>query len=183
MIRLAPLALALALSACQVESAPADVASADIPAPAPEAEVIPAAVDLPADAPVATVYKSPTCGCCTLWAEYMAREGFRVETEDVPDVRVVSAELGMPADLGSCHVATVATADGEAEYIVEGHVPADAVRRLLTEQPDARGLTVPGMPIGSPGMEQGDRRQAYNVLLVDNAGEAAIYERIPGNEG
>lgn len=178
MPRLLPaLALLVALAGCRTESAPA--ANAEAP-PAPEAAPV---VEVTADAPVVTVYKSPTCGCCSLWAEYMTREGFRVETLDVTNVRTVADSLGMPADLGSCHVATVATADGEAEYVVEGHVPADAVRRLLDEQPEARGLTVPGMPLGSPGMEQGDRRQAYDVLLVDNAGEAAVYESIPGSQG
>ena len=171
------LTLLFGLAACQVDTAPAEAAPV---APAPEAAPI---VEVAADAPVVTVYKSPTCGCCSMWSEYMDREGFRVETQDVANVRAVSDSLGMPADLGSCHVATVATADGEASYVVEGHVPADAIRRLLDEQPEARGLTVPGMPIGSPGMEQGDRRQPYDILLVDAGGEAVVYESIPGSQG
>ena len=122
-----------------------------------------------------TVYKSPTCGCCSLWSEYLAGEGFQVETRDVADLAAVKDSLGVPADLGSCHTATV---DG---YIIEGHVPAEPIRQLLAERPDARGLVVPGMPIGSPGMEQGALRQPYDVLLLDNTGEAAVYASIEGS--
>lgn len=167
---------AFTLAACRPEAAdPAQAAS-----PEPAAAPVTAVSD---DAPLVTVYKSPTCGCCSMWAEYMGREGFRVETRDVADVRVVADSLGMPADLSSCHIATVEAAEGGPSYVVEGHVPADPIRRLLDEQPDARGLTVPGMPLGSPGMEQGDTRQPYDVLLVTNSGEAAVYESVPGSEG
>ena len=85
------------------------------------------------------------------------------------------AEYGIPPGLQSCHTAVV---DG---YVVEGHVPAEQVVRLLEERPDARGIMVPGMPIGSPGMEMGDRRDPYDVLLVDDAGEAAVFARVPGS--
>jgi hypothetical protein len=81
----------------------------------------------------------------------------------------------MPADLSSCHTATV---EG---YVVEGHVPGEQVRRMLAERPEARGLSVPGMPLGSPGMEQGPRRQPYDVLLVGSTGEAVVYAHIPGS--
>ena len=104
----------------------------------------------------------------------MEREGFRVETVDTDRMPAVRDSLGVPGDLSACHTATV------GGYTVEGHVPADAVRRLLAEAPDARGLAVPGMPIGSPGMEQGDRRQPYDVLLIDDAGEAAVFAHVPG---
>ena len=130
-----------------------------------------------------TVYKSPTCGCCSLWGERMEADGFAVETVDVPDIAAVRDSLGVPADLAGCHTATVTTADGAETYIVEGHVPSDAIRRLLAERPDAVGLTVPGMPIGSPGMEQGDLRQPYDVLLLSEAGEAAVWQSVPGSQG
>ena len=166
------LAAALALAAC--ESPEADVATAP-PAETATAEAVPVAATLPADAPTLTVYKTPTCGCCTAWAEYMGREGFRVETRDLPSLAAVKDSLGVPADLGSCHTGVV---EG---YVVEGHVPAESVRRMLDERPAARGLAVPGMPIGSPGMEQGDLRQPYDVLLVGEGGEAAVYDRVEGN--
>lgn len=153
-----PLVLAtlLALAACT--EAPADTAKADVPA----------------DAPVLTVYKSPTCGCCSTWATYMGRQGFRVVNVETDDLASVRDSLGVPGDIAACHTATV---DG---YTVEGHVPADQVRRLLAERPDARGIAVPGMPIGSPGMEQGDLRQPYSVLLVHDSGEATVFAEIPG---
>ena len=140
----------------------------------PTAAVVPTAAALPADAPVITVYKSPTCGCCSTWATYMGRQGFRVETVDTDDLAAVRDSLGIPGDLSACHTATV------GGYTVEGHVPAEHVRRLLAEAPDARGIAVPGMPLGSPGMEQGDVRQPYDVLLIDAAGEAAVYAHVPG---
>jgi hypothetical protein len=152
------LALLLTLAACQPESA-ADPSAAREPS---------------AGAPLVTVYKSPTCGCCALWAQHMEREGFRVETVDTADLTAVRDSLGVPGDLSACHTATV------GGYTVEGHVPAEQVRRLLAERPAARGLVVPGMPLGSPGMEQGDTRQPYDVLLIDDAGEAAVYAHVPG---
>ena len=184
-MRTAPLALAglLALAACQSDAADAPLAeaAADVETvgvqPVTDLETL--AAGLPADAPTLTVYKSPTCGCCTAWAEYMVREGFRVETEDVTDLAAVKDSLGVPADLGSCHTGVVS--DGEARYVVEGHVPAEPVRRLLAERPAARGLAVPGMPIGSPGMEQGSLRQPYDVLVVGEDGEAAVYEHVAGS--
>ena len=158
------LALLLVLSACQTE-APGEASTSEAPVET---------AALPADAPVLTVYKSPTCGCCSTWATYMGRQGFRVETVDTDDLAGVRDSLGVPGDLSACHTATV------GGYTVEGHVPAEQVRRLLAEKPAARGLVVPGMPLGSPGMEQGDTRQPYDVLLVDDAGEAAVYAHVPG---
>lgn len=169
------LLLAAGLSACAADTAPDPVnppaASAEAPAP----EVVQTTAPLPADAPMVTVYKSPTCGCCQFWADHMTASGFAVETRDVDNLATVRDSLGMPADIGSCHTAVV---DG---YVVEGHVPAEQVRRLLAEKPEARGLSVPGMPLGSPGMEQGDMRQPYDVLLVGLNGEAVVYEHIPGS--
>ena len=169
MTRLLALAAVLTLAACEVGETVEDMTATQ------PAEVAPAAATVPADAPLVTVYKSPTCGCCKAWASYMEREGFRVETRDVTDLAAVKDSLGVPSDLSSCHTGTV---EG---YVVEGHVPAESVRRMLGERPDARGLAVPGMPIGSPGMEQGDLRQPYDVLVVGEGGEAAVYDHVAGN--
>lgn len=114
--------------------------------------------------PVVTVYKSPTCGCCMGWIEHLREHGFPVEIVDVGGIGALKDEYGIPPELQSCHTGVV---EG---YIVEGHVPADDVKRLLAGRPDAGGLAVPGMPIGSPGMEQGDTRQPYDVLLVNDGG-------------
>lgn len=169
------LVLLLALAACQPEApdpAPAPPTSTETVATATGAAQAPA--DLPADAPVLTVYKSPTCGCCTKWAEYMGREGFRVETVERTDMAAVRDSLGVPGDLSACHTATV------GGYTVEGHVPAEHVRRLIAEAPRARGIVVPGMPMESPGMEQGGTPQPFDVLLVDETGEATVFARVPG---
>ncbi len=166
MTRLTLALLVLTAAACRTPDA--DVTSADTAA----TDATPAAT--PASAPVLTVYKSPTCGCCSTWAQAMARGGFRVETVDTDDLAAVRDSLGMPGDLAACHIATV------GGYAVEGHVPPSAVRRLLADRPAAAGLAVPGMPIGSVGMEQGPTRQPYDVLLVSEDGEAAVYEHVPG---
>lgn len=127
---------------------------------------VPASV---AAAPVAMeVWKSPTCGCCAEWVKHVESAGFRVSVRDTGN-NAARARLGIPAPLGSCHTAEV------AGYAIEGHVPAREIRRLLAERPDARGLAVPGMPIGSPGMEQGPRRDAYDVLLVRKDGTTAVF--------
>lgn len=114
------------------------------------------------------VYKSPTCGCCTKWVQYMRRRGYRVETHDVREMGAVKGENGIPGTLQSCHTAVV---DG---YVVEGHVPADVIEQLLAERPPAVGIAVPGMPEGSPGME-GTRWERYDVLLFDRAGGTRVY--------
>jgi len=134
--------------------------------PSPEAETVSAAN---AGLPLVVVHKSPTCGCCQAWAEHMQAAGFPVETRDTQDLDAIKAEVGVPYGQGSCHTARV------GDYFVEGHVPADDVKRLLAERPDARGLTVPGMPVGSPGMEQGDAREPYDVLLVARDGSTTVF--------
>ncbi len=103
------------------------------------------------------VYKSPTCGCCNKWIEHLESNGFSVNATDVPDLAPIKAENRVPRRLASCHTAIV---DG---YLVEGHVPAIDVHRLLRERPKVSGLAVPGMPIGSPGME-GPNPERYQVL-------------------
>lgn len=114
-----------------------------------------------AEAVTITVNKSPTCGCCKLWIEHLRAEGFLVEALDSDDMTAVKKRYEVPQNMQSCHTAVV---DG---YVIEGHVPAADIRRLLAEAPDANGLAVPGMPVGSPGMEYGDRVDPYKVMLFD----------------
>jgi hypothetical protein len=107
-----------------------------------------------------TVSKDPNCGCCVGWVEHLRSSGFTVEVRDVTDLGPVKARLGVPVDLGACHTAEV------AGYVIEGHVPASAIQRLLRERPQAKGLAVPGMPVGSPGMEvPGSPSEEYAVIL------------------
>lgn len=123
--------------------------------------------------PALTVVKSPTCGCCAAWVRHMRDAGFAVEVFDVgPDeLEGYKRMAGLPGRLWSCHTARI---DG---YVIEGHVPAGDVKRLLAERPDALGLAVPGMPAGSPGMEMGDRRDAYETLLVLADGTTRVFTR------
>ena len=117
-----------------------------------------------------TVYKSPTCGCCTEWVGHLRRHGFRVRTEDLTDLSSIKTRHGVPAALQSCHTALV---EG---YVVEGHVPADLVERLLRERPRIAGLAVPGMPVGSPGMEvPGVPADRYRVLTFDRSGKTDVF--------
>lgn len=137
--------------------------------------VLAAAVPLPARAAAGTaidVYKSPTCGCCVEWGKHLEANGFSVRYHETGN-SAARSRLGIPLSLGSCHTAEV------GGYAVEGHVPSREIRRLLAERPAARGLTVPGMPIGSPGMEQGDRREAFDVLLVLRDGSSRVYASYP----
>jgi hypothetical protein len=115
-----------------------------------------------------TVYKSPTCGCCSAWVEHVQQAGFTCTVRDLPDLAEVKASFGIPRTLESCHTAQI------GGYLVEGHVPADLIQKLLREKPTARGLAVPGMPIGSPGME-GGTPERYQVLLFDKAGTTRVY--------
>ena len=122
-----------------------------------------------ADQPTVEVWKSPTCGCCKDWVTHMESHGFTVRVHDTGNT-TMRQRLGLPQHLGSCHTALV------GGYVVEGHVPAEDVKRLLKEKPTALGLTVPGMPVGSPGMDgpaYGGRRDPYDVLLVSGRGDAA----------
>lgn len=117
------------------------------------------------------VVKSPYCGCCSAWVEHLRAHGFEVRVTDVENVAPVADRLGVPAPLRSCHTAEV---EG---YAIEGHVPAADIQRLLRERPQAAGLAVPGMPVGSPGMEQGDRRQPYATILFRRNGDMAVFAR------
>ena len=121
------------------------------------------------------VWKDPNCGCCHLWVEHLQTHGFKVNVRDVGNT-AARQRLGMPEKLGSCHTATV------GGYVIEGHVPAADIRRLLKERPVALGLSVPGMPIGSTGMdgpEYKGRKDAFDVLLVQKDGSAKSFQAYP----
>lgn len=124
------------------------------------------AVPLSADAAphLVTVHRDPNCGCCSKWAEHLRDAGFVVKVEETSDLEAVRARLGIPRGLASCHTAEV------GGYLIEGHVPAVAVLRLLTERPVAKGLAVPGMPAGSPGMEGSGEPDPYTVVLFGEGG-------------
>ena len=117
------------------------------------------------------VYKSPTCGCCADWVTHMQENGFDTQVTETENLFPIKTMAQIPAGKGSCHTGFI---DG---YVIEGHVPADEVARLLKERPEAIGLTVPGMPVGSPGMEMGDRRDPYEVLLINNDGSTEVWSR------
>ena len=117
------------------------------------------------------VYKTPTCGCCAKWVEHMKVAGFSPEVHDMPDVSPVKAKVGLPRALQSCHTALV------GGYVIEGHVPADLVQRLLKEKPKVAGIAVPGMPVGSPGMEMGDRKDPYDVIAFAKDGSTSVYAK------
>jgi len=169
-IVVAALAAALFTAGCQ--SGPsADVTATQpaTPAAGPAETPVRPVANVDPDLPVVTVYKSATCGCCQGWVDHLQHEGFQVEVVEMNDRSAVSSGRGVPRELGSCHTAVV------GDYVVEGHVPAADIRRLLEEAPDAAGLAVPGMPIGSPGMEQGDYVQPYDVILIDRTGEGTVF--------
>jgi len=116
-----------------------------------------------------TVYRSPTCGCCEKWIAHMQKQGFTVKDILSEDMDAVKQKLGIPPNLQSCHTAVV---DG---YVVEGHVPAGDVKKLLKTKPQAAGLAAPGMPAGSPGMEMGGGKANFPVLLFDKKGNAGTF--------
>ena len=120
-----------------------------------------------------TVWKTPNCGCCKAWVTHLQKNGFAVVVNDVKDTAPIRVKLGMPEKMGSCHTATL------GDYVLEGHVPAREIRQLLREKPKALGLAVPGMPMGSPGMEMGGTGDAYNVMLVLHDGSSRVYKSYP----
>jgi hypothetical protein len=110
--------------------------------------------------PLVKVTKDPSCGCCGAWVDHVRKAGFPVEVIESAEVNRLKVRLGVPQDLASCHTAEV------GGYVIEGHVPAEAIKRLLAEKPQAKGLAVPGMPVGSPGMEvKGVEDEVYEVVL------------------
>ena len=122
--------------------------------------------------PIITVHKDPSCGCCGGWVKHLEVNGFRVGVIETADINQVKSRLGVPSDLAACHTAEI------AGYLLEGHVPADTVRRLLAERPKAKGLAVPGMPGGSPGM--GGDPEEYDVILFGPE-ERRVYARFRGD--
>jgi len=165
-MKLAPVATLILLAACnpapQHDAAPAsDLASSS--------SGTVAVVDT--TLPVMTVYKSPTCGCCTSWVDAVKQAGFTVEVHDVDDVTPVKDDAGVPSDKRSCHTAIV------GGYAIEGHVPPATIKKFLAEHPKAAGLAVPGMPSGSPGMEMpGTPPDHYDVIAFQANGSSTVYE-------
>ena len=120
-------------------------------------------------APVVEVYKSPTCGCCANWVKHLEAAGFTTKVTSVDDITEVKTKYGVPGRVQSCHTAVV------GGYVLEGHVPAADVQRLLKEKPAVVGVAVPGMPIGSPGMEVGSTVQRYDVLTFNKQGQTTVF--------
>lgn len=148
-IRATAVALLLAVSACGEEAGSS-----------PESQSFPKLI----------VHKNETCLCCNEWVKHVKRHGFPVEVRNVDNLANIKGSVGIPAGMGSCHTAQV------GRYFVEGHVPAADIQRLLQEMPDAKGLTVPAMPIGSPGMEDpSGKTQPYDVYLVANDGSVSVF--------
>lgn len=124
----------------------------------------------PSDDTVIEVFKSPSCGCCGAWVEHLREAGFTVEVRDIANMMAVKEELGLPGEMASCHTARI------AGYLIEGHVPAQDIARMLAERPDIRGIAVPGMPVGSPGMEvPGQPADAFDVVAFDASGRTSVF--------
>lgn len=124
-------------------------------------------------APQITVYKNASCGCCHRWVEHLEAEGFEVTAVDVDNLPVIKMANGIGAELSSCHTALI---DG---HVIEGHVPADMIRRMLADNPELAGLAVPGMPVGSPGMEvPSGQVQPYDVLAIDRQGGTYVFQQV-----
>ena len=124
-----------------------------------------------AHAAALTVYKSATCGCCAKWVEHVEKHGFTVTVVNVDDIMAFKAKAGIPDKLVSCHTSKV------GGYVVEGHVPAADIKKLLAAKPKAKGILLPGMPMGSPGMEHGGHSQPYEVLLLKADGQTSSFSR------
>ena len=112
---------------------------------------------------IATVYKSPTCGCCGVYASYIKKEGYKVDTKNIQDMSVIKQELGVPYELESCHTMEI------GGYVVEGHIPEVAIQKLLVEKPDIKGIGMPGMPSGSPGMP-GPKTEDFVIYEINHEG-------------
>jgi hypothetical protein len=164
-------ALTLLAVACGAPDASESAAAGAAPATVASGDVTPVAHGghaATADSMTVTVYKSPTCGCCKAWVDHMREAGFTVVAIDTNDVSGIKHQHGVTGDLGSCHTALV------GGYVLEGHVPAADVKRLLAERPKVTGLAVPGMPMGSPGME-GMYSDKYDVVAFDRSGGRSVF--------
>ena len=156
---------ALLLIGCGDVASRSDTVVAD-----PDISTVSADLPDPSDTTLVTVYKTPTCGCCGEWVEHMREHGFEVRVEEHDNVTPIRRRLQIPDTLASCHSADV------AGYSLEGHIPATDIKRLLSEKPDIRGLAVPGMPAGSPGMEVDGVTQPYATIAFDG-NEGRVFER------
>ena len=121
--------------------------------------------------PVVTVYKDAGCECCARWVKHLSSNGFVVTTRDVANIDEVKRTMNVPADLQSCHTAVV------GRYVVEGHVPADVVKKMLAEKPAIQGIAAPGMPAGSPGMETSGKPDKYDVIAFTRDGKRNVFAR------
>ncbi|MBU2570753.1 MAG: DUF411 domain-containing protein [Gammaproteobacteria bacterium] len=115
------------------------------------------------------VYRSPSCGCCGKWVKHLKDNNFNVIDNVVHDVDSVKRKYGVPSELASCHTAIV------GDYVIEGHVPVEDIEKLLSLKADVLGIAVPGMPVGTPGMEMGDRKDAYKVIAFDKEGRKQVF--------
>ena len=146
-----------------------DANAANEAAASPEASAMASTVGQ--ELPTVLVYKTPTCGCCNGWVDHLREAGFTVDARNVTDLMSIKRDGGVPPQMSSCHTAII---DG---YVVEGHVPAEQIKRLLAERPEVAGIAGPGMPIGSPGME-GPNAQPYEVLSFTHDGQAAVFAEV-----
>lgn len=126
-----------------------------------------------AKVPQMTVYRSPTCGCCGAWMNYLKTQAFQVIDVQTNNMVALKEEKNVPDNLTSCHTAVI---DG---YVIEGHVPANDIKRLLKDKPNVTGLSVPGMPLGSPGMEAGDQKESYAVFSFNQDGSSKVFSNYP----
>ena len=163
-------ALVVTAGACQGATDKRATATTETSQGSPAARVAKKAPAPSAKLPPMLVHKSPTCGCCESWVEHMSKAGFAVEVRNSDDLVATKQRLGVPRGHESCHTAEV------GGYVIEGHVPAGDVLRLLAQKPDAKGLALPGMPLGSPGMEMPDgRTQPYTVEIIGRDGTTAAF--------
>ncbi len=117
-----------------------------------------------------TVYRSPSCGCCGIWIEHAKKHGFQITDIKTDNIEAIKQQYNIPADLASCHTSII---DG---YVMEGHIPADDIKGFLKQKPDLVGLTVPGMPLGTPGMEAGDNKQPFDILALEKNGAVEVFK-------
>lgn len=156
--------LALSLSACAEDSSPV---------PAGSSSAADAVTKLTDAAASMQVFKQKSCGCCGKWVDHVSQAGFPVAVQDRQDMAAIKTEYSIAPQYQSCHTGVV------GDYVFEGHVPASLIQQFLAEQPaDSIGLAVPGMPVGSPGMEMGDRIDSYDVLLLKTDGSSEVYAHV-----
>ena len=117
-----------------------------------------------------SVYRSPSCGCCGVWIEHMKKHGFAITDIKTDELEAIKEQYNVPSNLASCHTAMI---DG---YLMEGHIPADEIKRFLKQKPNLKGLSVPGMPLGTPGMEAGERKQPFDVLAFNDSGKVEVFK-------